>query len=137
MAPSTVIESVLISYEKLLENAKMKLKILAFTTIVTMSSIGPATAGYFTGRDILHLCESESFSNRDSCVMYLSGLINLQDSLYKWKDMTKKYYCIPVGEDISQIQKVFLKDANKNSDKLDWTATSVAIHAFAEAFPCE
>jgi hypothetical protein len=116
---------------------KMKLTIFAFITIVAMSSISPVNAGYFTGRDILDLCESESFGNREGCVMYLSGLIDLQDSLYKWKDLTKKYYCIPVGEDISQIQKVFIKHANKNPDKLDWTATSVAIHAFAEAFPCK
>ena len=115
----------------------MKLKILAFITFSVMSVANPANAGYFTGRDILDLCESESFGNREGCLMYLSGLIDLQDSLYKWKDLTKKYYCIPVGEDISQIQKVFIKHANKNSDKLDWTATSVAIHAFVEAFPCK
>jgi len=115
----------------------MKLKILTFITIVAMSVSGPGNTGYFTGRDILDLCESESFGNRESCVMYLSGLIDLQDSLYKWKDLTKKYYCIPVGEDISQIQKVFVKHARGNPDKLDWTATSVAIHAFAEAFPCK
>ena len=115
----------------------MKLRVLAFVAVMAMSVINHANAGYFTGRHILDLCESESFGNRESCIMYLSGLIDLQDSLYKWKDLTKKYYCIPVGEDISQIQKVFIKHANKNPDKLDWTATSVAIHAFAEAYPCE
>ena len=115
----------------------MKLKILAFVTVMAMSFNSPVNAGYFTGRHILDLCESGSFGNRESCTMYLSGLIDLQDSLYKWKDLAKKYYCIPVGEDISQIQKVFIKHANKNPDKLDWTATSVAIHAFAEAFSCE
>ena len=115
----------------------MKLKVLAFVAVMAMSVNNHTNAGYFTGRHILDLCESESFGNRESCIMYLSGLIDLQDSLYKWKDLTKKYYCIPVGEDISQIQKVFIKHANKNPDKLDWTATSVAIHAFAEAYPCE
>ena len=40
-----------------------------------------------------------------------------------------------IGKDISQIQKVFIKHTNKNPDKLDWTATNVAIHALPKRSP--
>ena len=40
-----------------------------------------------------------------------------------------------IGKDISPIQKVFIKHANKYPDKLDWTTTSVAIHALPKRSP--
>ena len=44
--------------------------------------------------------------------------------------------CIPPGVERGQLQGIMVKFLDDHTEKLHFTATTLAAHAFAEAFPC-
>jgi hypothetical protein len=106
----------------------MKLKILAFVAVMVVSVIGPAkAAAFYDGNEILFSCEKGNLK----CIYYLAGV---QDA---WNDLDSKKYCMPDGVKLAELKKALIKYANENPEKLHLAASSIAINAFEEGFPCE
>lgn len=107
---------------------KMKLRVLAFVTIMAMSTIGPAKAAViYDANEILYSCKQGHLK----CIYYLAGV---QDA---WNNLDSKKYCIPDGVKLTELKEAFIKYAKKNPEKLNSAASSVTINAFKKAFPCE
>jgi hypothetical protein len=115
----------------------MKLKILAFITIMAMSVGSPANAAYYTGGEILSDCESKSDANTVYCLMYLVGVADAHKTLSNWEISTEELFCIPDGVKQGQLRKVYVKYANENPQELHLAAGSMATNSFTQAFPCE
>lgn len=115
----------------------MKLKILAFITIVAMSAANPANAGFFTGGKLLPLCESGSASKNHACEMYLVGITDAHDGVHRLGGLSREYFCLSQGISLPQMREIFIKYANRNPQYLPLPASRLAIGAFAEAFPCK
>ena len=110
------------------KNMKMKLKILAFITIVAMFGIGPAkAAAVYDGNEILYSCEQGHLR----CIYYLAGVQDV------WNDRDSKKYCMPDGVNLAELREVYIKYAKQNLEKLYLAASSVTINAFNKAYPCE
>jgi len=106
----------------------MKLKILAFIAIATMSGIGTAkAAAVYDGNEILYSCEQGHLK----CIYYLAGVQDV------WNDRDSKKYCMPDGVNLAELREAFIKYAKQNPEKLNLAASSVTIKAFRAAFPCE
>jgi hypothetical protein len=48
-----------------------------------------------------------------------------------------KYFCMPIGATVGQLQKVYIKYANENPQALHYDAAGMVRKAFTEAFPCK
>ena len=115
----------------------MKLKILILVGLLTISGIGTAKANYYTAGEVLSDCESKKAVEQAYCVTYLAGISDAHNALVFWKNLQEPKFCAPKGATQGQLRKVFTKYANANPEDLHIAASSVAINAFAIAFPCE
>ena len=114
----------------------MKLKILAFIAVVTMSGIGPARAGFITAEELLPLCESQLKWEKLVCINSMGGMAEAIDGLSELGALKSGFICIPNGTAIEQLQEIFVKYAYENIDKLKLGAGVMAMRAFSESFPC-
>ena len=114
----------------------MKLKILAFITIVAMSVISPANAGYYmSANKLLSLCESDSVADQNVCVGYVLGVTDAAQMLDSEANM--KRYCLPKNLTSSQLEKTVIKHMNDNRQQLDKSASYYILVSLRKAFPCE
>ena len=140
---------------------EMKLRMLAFITIMAMSVSGTANASskaqrLYTGEDMLAQCagkppprapvsdvtESEAVIYKGICIGYLSGVFDTHGT-YVGRGMPKTF-CKPKRRgtipDLSLTEvlvEFFIEYVNEKPERLPLTAGSLAINAFANAFPCE
>jgi len=91
---------------------------------------------YHNGNALLDYCESENATERVACMAYLAGTI---DSTEAWvaSNQLRRAICKPKPVTTKQLRKVFIEYANTNPEGLHLAASSIAIAAFAEAFPCQ
>jgi hypothetical protein len=78
--------------------------------------------------------ESESLINRAICNGYLAGA---NDAHELHTGLDEETICVPAGESIERLRKVFVEYANEHPEELHLSAASLAMNAFEEAFPCE
>jgi len=95
-----------------------------------------AMAGFQTGNTLLALCENGHAGNRAMCSGYLQGIAD-SELLVNDPQNFVPLICIPTGVDGSQIEKVFVKYANENPEKLHILAAAIVSSAFIKAFPCK
>ena len=112
----------------------MKIRILMLVALLAMS--GQASATYFTGSQLLKLCESTNQSERYICTGYLMGISDATRTYENWNSLNSKKFCMPFEVDSIQLQKVFIRHVNGHPEKLHLVASSLALNAFIEAFPC-
>ena len=119
----------------------MKLKILAFITIVTMSVIGSANAKYPHHMGILLLrsdCELPDRPSQIRCEAFLMGVVDTINDLSSLGELEKSYSCIPEGVTEVRLRKVFVGYiAAEGGVNLLASAASHVIRTFGDAFPCE
>ncbi len=116
---------------------KMKLVILAFVTIVGMSVIGPANATFLSGHELLSDCTSGVIFKEIRCEAYVMGIEDTIERLEAWELLSKRKYCLPDTVPIKQLTGIFIEHANKYPENLKYSASSMVLNAFIEAFPCE
>ena len=133
---------------------KMKLKILAFIAIVAISGIGAAQstkgARLYTGEIMLAHCagkqppnvpasdisESQAAAYKGICIGYLSGISDAHGTYAAWG--IPKYFCAPKGTINPEVlMEVFIEYVNEKPERLPMAAGSIAMNAFAKAYPCE
>ena len=114
----------------------MNIKILVLTVMLGILGRAYAAGGFYSASDILSDCESESVEKQNYCLMYLAGIADTTNAWVAWGDLSRRY-CVPSGVDTGQLRKIYTQYANKRSDRLDDSASSMALDAFIEKFPCE
>jgi hypothetical protein len=113
----------------------IKLKILAL--VVMLGIVGRVDAvSYFTSSKLLSDCEGEVVSVRNGCVSYLAGLVDTTSTLVVWGFIVEEF-CIPNEVTTGQLRKIYIKFTNERPEALHQTASSMALMAFIDAFPCE
>ena len=115
----------------------MRLRILAFVAVMTMSGIGPARTGFITAEELLPLCESQLEWEKLVCINSMGGMAEAFDGLGKLGALKSGFICIPDGTAVEQLQEIFVKYSYENIDKLKLGAGVMAMRAFSEAYPCE
>jgi hypothetical protein len=113
----------------------MKVRMMIFVALLAMS--GQASSGsYYGGDGLLTLCKSNIPANRNICDGYLMGIADAAGTITEWAKL-EAYFCISNSVTGEQLREVFIKYLNANLEDQDFSANSLALTAFREAFPCQ
>ncbi len=117
----------------------MKLKILAFITIVAMSGTTNAEYPHYMNVQLLKAdCELPDRPSQIRCEAFLMGVVDTVNAFTFWGEVHKNYFCTSEGITEVRLRKVFVGYvAAKDGLDLFEPAASFAIRAFKEAFPCK
>jgi hypothetical protein len=117
----------------------MKLKILAFITIVAMSGTTYAEFPHYMSVQLLKAdCELPDRPSQIRCEAFLVGVVDTVNTFTFWGELDKNYFCTPEGITDIHLRKVFVDYiAAKDGLNLLEPAASLVIQTFKEAFPCE
>jgi hypothetical protein len=120
-----------------------------FLALVLLCPMG-AVAEFYVGNEIQGFCvgtgegeSNRSVSKYNICVMYLAGLSDAASTLSAWDYRHKKNgstppaSCGPKGRSQEQLRQVWLNDAKAHPEDLHLDASSLALNAFEEAWPCK
>jgi len=116
--------------------------------VILLAPLGAWADGFYSGNDIQKNCvdtgSGELMANvtkYNSCVMYLSGLLDAAKTLDGWggRDKEGRLWgsCTPKSVSQEQIRQVWLKFAKEHPEELHLIAASIALDAFEEAWPCK
>ena len=117
----------------------MKLKMLAFITIVAMSGTTNAEYRHYISVQLLRAdCELPDRPSQIRCEAFLVGVVDTVNALTYWEEVEKNYFCIPEEITDVDLRKVFVGYiAAKGGLDLLEPAASVVIRAFKEVFTCK
>jgi hypothetical protein len=90
---------------------------------------------YLTGNDLLSLCKSASQAHQNYCSGYVTGALDHQRLIEAMTRATKAV-CIPANVTSKQLADVVVRDLEAKPAKRHYSATSLAIGALMDAFPC-
>ena len=113
----------------------MKIRTMVFIALMAVS--GQSKAAFYTGNELLTYCESELIGEENICVGYLIGIDDVIGVLEDWNLLIRREFCIPVNVIGKQLKLVFIKYLNVHPEKLHFSASSLAMNAFNESFPCK
>jgi len=118
----------------------------AIVSMMLLSAAGSAAAAstYFkVGNDLKASCEGTAAGEPNAstaeyllCLGYLQGVVDTDATLTEWRDASR-HACIVQGVTSSQLRRVFLDWLSKHPDHLQFSAASLALAAFSEAWPCK
>jgi hypothetical protein len=113
----------------------MKVRMMIFVALLAMS--GQASSGsYYGGDGLLTLCKSNIPANRNICDGYLMGIADAAGTITEWAKL-EAYFCISNSVTGEQLREVYIKYLTANLEDQDYSAHSIALTAFREAFPCQ
>ena len=96
-----------------------------------------AMANYYqSGNKMLALCEGEDNLDLAICLGYLQAVADTYKTAAEWEGF-ESVICAPISVTGRQLQKVWVKYANENPEKLHLSAASIVMHAYKDAFPCD
>jgi hypothetical protein len=112
--------------------------------LVAVAGGAAASSTYFkVGDDLKASCEGTAAGEPDAntaeyllCLGYLQGVVDTDATLAEWGELPRQA-CIPQGVTSSQLRQVFLTWQGKHPDNLKFSAASLALTAFSEAWPCQ
>ena len=101
-------------------------------------------AGIYNGSDLLQEngsyllqeCESDSAAKYNTCVRYIMGIHDDQDTLLKRSFLDEPYFCVPDSAISGQLVKVVTNYLNEHPERLHLSAGSTVSSALRDAFPC-
>ena len=118
----------------------------AILFVVLMAVAGQGAAdGFLNGSELLQQCESRDYMEKALCLGYLTAV---SDSISDHKLIfpnasSPGYYthndtCPPENSSftVGQIEKVWVKWANENPERLHRSAYGLVVVAFVAAWPC-
>ncbi len=116
--------------------------ILALTVAAPASSA--ATTAYFkVGDDLKAACEGTAAGEQNAstaeyllCLGYLQAVVDTDATSAEW-GVSPRHACIPQGVTSSELREVFLEWLGEREGYLHFSAASLALTAFAEAWPCK
>ena len=117
--------------------------LLMLASAVTAQSSRTSSTAYFKiGEDLQAACygtaAGEEHSNTAEyllCLGYLQAVVDTDATMTEW-GTAERLACVPQGATSSELRRVFLAWLAKRPDHLRFSAASLALAAFAEAWPC-
>lgn len=110
--------------------------------LVLLVAAQRGAANYYTGNDIMRLCEntgpSESGANlakNNQCLSYLFGISDAFATLQRMG--FKPVVCLPLGTEGEQLRRVFLRFMRQRPELWQYPATLMALEAYNNTWPCE
>lgn len=90
---------------------------------------------YQNGNALIKYCESENATERVICMAYLAGTI---DTTEAWviSGKVERIICKPQEVTVRQLKKIFISYGNRHPEDLHLAASSIALAAYIDAFPC-
>jgi hypothetical protein len=115
------------------------MKAAALTLSVLIASVGQCQSD--TGNDIRESCqitvrgpkgEGVELTEATYCLGFVTAILFVGRHLDE-----QSSFCAPVGVTVQQAVNVFLKYLNENPDKTHYSAESLAVASFRQAWPCK
>ncbi len=124
-------------------NRKLAAAVALLSLMLTATASSEASTVYFkVGGDLRDSCEGTAAGEQNAstaeyllCLGYLQAVADTDATFSEWGDVPRQA-CIPQGVTSSRLRQVFLDWLNERSDHLQFSAASLALTAFSEAWPC-
>ena len=111
---------------------------IAVLMFATVGHAGKAEAGgYFTGSQLLEMCESDSVTDKTTCIVYLGGFYEATSLYDGWGILKGNHFCLPEGVTLDQLRKVAIKGLNENPENLHLAAGGPVATVLRDAWPCD
>ncbi|MDA9625670.1 Rap1a/Tai family immunity protein [Luminiphilus sp.] len=110
--------------------------VLMFAT-VGHAGKAEATNYFWTGSQLLELCENDSVAQYAGCTGFILGVSDTTASYNDTDVMMVTLYCTPDNVTIGQLQKVVIKSLTEDPASLHQAASGLVVSAFMDAFPCD
>ena len=95
----------------------------------------PSSASIYATEQMDEFCKSKL--SQQACTGFLAGVWDTIDALKSWNELKSKGYCPPVAITTYDLKAIFVEYAGQHPELHYATASSVALSAFIQAFPCE
>lgn len=123
-------------------SAGWRLVILA--SMLAGSATAMASTAYFkVGDDLIASCEGTAAGEAAAstpeyllCLGYLQAVVDTDATFAEWGEYPRQA-CVPQGTTSSELREVFLAWLKERQDYLEFSAASLALTAYAEAWPCK
>jgi len=114
----------------------MKLKLLIALALLALC--GGANAGEYNAIQVASACSGELDKTDISfCEGLLQGVVSGHDTLITWGYLKEPVICVPGDIDTDRLAKIFVGYVAAHIERQNHTASSLAMNAFKQAFPCK
>ena len=100
------------------------------------ASHGAMADSFQSGNSLLTKCESEAPFDVGICIGYLMSVGDTYTTAAAWEGF-EPYICMPDTVTAGQLQKIWIKYANEYPEELHFSASSLVLLAYRQAFPCD
>jgi hypothetical protein len=94
----------------------------------------PAAAGFYTGHQLLQVCERGAGQPSSECMWYIAGIA---DGWEMGRVQARKPQCLPDGTTIRQIADLAVKFLRDYPAFRDESASDLVVTAMVEAWKCQ
>ena len=120
----------------------MKRMMLVLILLWPVTGVGQVEA-YMSGSELMKYCDG-TFPNDpnynpskfNQCSGYLAGISDATLQLQMWEKIPKRF-CKPNSVSTKQLNAVFLKFMHRHPDKWHFSAPSLVLNAYQDAWPCK
>tara|TARA_R110001632_G_scaffold105926_1_gene215534 strand:+ start:9955 stop:10305 length:351 start_codon:yes stop_codon:yes gene_type:complete len=100
------------------------------------ASQGAVALNFYSGNTLLAACEIENNFEQAMCQGYLMAVNDTHYAATMWGGL-EQFSCLQEGVMSNQLQKIWIKWANENPEKLHFEASGLVLNAYRKAFPCD
>lgn len=113
--------------------------VLSFVFVFLAADAG-AGVNYYSGEKMVAFCEAvtttpEGSADLGACRGFLAGVVDTYATLEDW-DNRQPYLCVPQGTPVAALRQVFLNYMQIHTEDWRKAASSLALNAFNEQWPC-
>jgi hypothetical protein len=113
--------------------------VLPFIFLI-LSAVANAGVNYYHGEKMVAFCEASTATPEGSialgvCRGFLAAVVDTYATLEDWENL-KPYLCIPRDTSVAALRQVFLNYMQIHTEDWQKAASSLALNAFNEQWPC-
>jgi len=108
--------------------------------LLTLATGANARVNYYSGEKMVAFCEASSATLTGSadlgvCRGFVAAVVDASATLEDWENL-KPYLCVPPGTSVAALRQVFLSYMQIHVEDWQKAASSLALNAFNEQWPC-
>ena len=108
--------------------------------VLMLTNSGHAAVNYYSGEKMVALCDPTSegvqrIADLNTCRGFLASVTDTYATLETWQGLDP-YLCITEGTTVARLREVFLAYMKVHVEDWQKTASSLALNAFNEQWPC-
>ena len=112
---------------------------LSFTLLI-LALDASAGVNYYDGEKLVAFCEANTatakgLADLSVCRGFLAAVVDTAATLEDWEKL-KPYLCVPRGTSVAALRQVFLNYMQIHTEDWQKAASSLALNAFNEQWPC-